>query len=137
MFGASPPEAPTVVRYTRRLLDKILSAFHQACDQVDLVVAGWLIRVLEGLLNRQTTTPTENRRRHVDSVVAAHERLWNLRSPVWRTIEPLAVSDTRWGGFVWAGIAPPPALRRRQGNTMGSHHRTRKEGMGRIRGYLT
>jgi hypothetical protein len=37
----------TAPRYTRRLSDKILIAFHQACDQADFEVAGRLLNVLE------------------------------------------------------------------------------------------
>lgn len=66
-------------RYTRRLSDKILIAFHQACDQDDLEVAEQLLRVLEPMLNRRTATPMQQRRRNIESLVAAHERLWHLR----------------------------------------------------------
>lgn len=66
-------------RYTRRLSDKILIAFHQACDQDDLEVAEQLLRVLEVMLNRRSATPMQQRRRNIESLVAAHERLWHLR----------------------------------------------------------
>jgi hypothetical protein len=39
--------AAPVKRYTRRLSDKILIAFHQACDQGDFEVAERLLTVLE------------------------------------------------------------------------------------------
>jgi hypothetical protein len=79
------PAAP-VQRYTRRLSDKILIAFHQACDQGDFQVAERLLTVLEVTMTRAPTPP--KRRRDVDSLVMAHERLWNLRHPavdVYRT----------------------------------------------------
>lgn len=40
-------------RYTRRLSDKILIAFHHACDQGDYEVAEQLLRILEMMLTRR------------------------------------------------------------------------------------
>ncbi|MGH7122279.1 MAG: hypothetical protein ACREFP_25350 [Acetobacteraceae bacterium] len=71
-----PGAAP---RYTRRLSDKVLVAFHQACDQVDLEVAERLLGVLELMVTRRRTTPDQQRRRAMEGLVAAHERLWHLR----------------------------------------------------------
>ena len=75
------PQATTTVRYTRRLSDKILIAFHQACDQGDLEVADQLLRILEMMLSRKPLTPDGSRRKNMESLVAAHERLWHLRHP--------------------------------------------------------
>ena len=72
---------PEVVRYTRRLSDKILIAFHHACDQADFEVAAQLLQVVETMLTRPSLTPNGNRRRNIESLVAAHERLWSLRHP--------------------------------------------------------
>jgi hypothetical protein len=74
-----PGVSPSTPRYTRRLSDKILIAFHHACDQADFDVADQLLRVLEMMLTRKTLTPDGNRRRSMESLVAAHERLWHLR----------------------------------------------------------
>jgi hypothetical protein len=74
--GRGPPQ-----RHSRRLSDKILLAFHQACDQADYEVAEQLLRVLELMLGRRPTAPDTNRRRSMESLVAAHERLWHLRHP--------------------------------------------------------
>ena len=68
-------------RYTRRLSDKILIAFHHACDQADFEVAEQLLRILEMMLTRRPLTPDGTRRRNMESLVAAHERLWHLRHP--------------------------------------------------------
>jgi hypothetical protein len=68
-------------RYTRRLSDKILIAFHQACDQGDLEVAAHLLEVLEFMTSRAPALPTGRDRRSKESLVAAHERLWILRHP--------------------------------------------------------
>lgn len=72
--GATP-------RYSRRLSDKILIAFHHACDQSDFEIAQQLLHILEAMLKRRPLTPDLNRRRSMDNLVAAHERLWHLRHP--------------------------------------------------------
>src|SRR6476646_4197473 len=75
-IGAGEPP-----RYTRRLSDKILIAFHHACDQADFEVAEQLLHILEMMLTRRPLTPDGTRRRNMESLVAAHERLWYLRHP--------------------------------------------------------
>lgn len=70
-----------VPRYSRRLSDKILIAFHHACDQGDYEIAEQLLRILETMLNRRTVAADSNRRKTIESLVAAHERLWHLRHP--------------------------------------------------------
>jgi hypothetical protein len=74
---ATPP------RYTRRLSDKILIAFHQACDQHDFEVAERLLEVLETMTKPHGPRGLRgsDRRRDQDTLVAAHERLWQLRHP--------------------------------------------------------
>jgi hypothetical protein len=78
---APPPAAPGAPRYSRRLSDKILIAFHHACDQGDLEVAEQVLHVLEMMLTRRPLNPDIGRRRNMESLVAAHERLWHLRHP--------------------------------------------------------
>ena len=68
-------------RYSRRLSDKILLAFHHACDQGDYEIAQQLLQILEAMLTRRTVPPDANRRKSIESLVAAHERLWHLRHP--------------------------------------------------------
>ena len=68
-------------RYSRRLSDKILIAFHHACDQNDLEVAEQLLHVVEMLLMRRPSVPDGSRRRSAESLVAAYERLWHLQHP--------------------------------------------------------
>jgi hypothetical protein len=75
---SGPAGAP---RYSRRLSDKILIAFHHACDQSDFEVAEQLLHILEMMLTRRPLTPDGTRRRNMESLVAAHERLWHLRHP--------------------------------------------------------
>jgi hypothetical protein len=68
-------------RHTRRLSDKILIAFHHACDQSDFEVANDLLVIMEKMLKRPSVGSDTNRRKTIESLVAAHERLWMLRHP--------------------------------------------------------
>ena len=68
-------------RHGRRLSDKILVAFHNACDINDFEIAEALLRLLELMLTRRPTPADLGRRRSMESLVAAHERLWHLRHP--------------------------------------------------------
>jgi hypothetical protein len=72
----APSGAP---RAGRRLPDRILSAFHHACDLGEFEVAAQLLRTLELLVTRRTPEPDADRRRSLENLVAAHERLWQLR----------------------------------------------------------
>jgi hypothetical protein len=66
-------------RHSRRLSDKILNAFHQACDNGDIVVAEHLLRLLEMMLSQRPSSPDGTRRRNMECLVAAHERFWHLQ----------------------------------------------------------
>ena len=72
-------QAASAPRQGRRLSDKILVAFHHACDAQDLVVAEQLLKSLEAMLTRRGVPAEQNRRKSLESLVAAHERLWHLR----------------------------------------------------------
>ena len=73
------PSAANAPRQGRRLSDKILVAFHHACDAQDLTVAEQLLKTLETMLTRRGVPAEQNRRKSLESLVAAHERLWHLR----------------------------------------------------------
>lgn len=89
MSGRSPDERPEPARapapaaparrHTRRLEDKLLIAFHHACDVNDLEVAAHILQILELMLSRRPVQPDSGRRRTMETFVAAHERLWHLR----------------------------------------------------------
>jgi len=79
--GSAERSATVGPRYTRRLSDKILIAFHHACDQTDFDVANDLLVILEKMLKRPGSGSDSNRRKSIESLVAAHERLWLLRHP--------------------------------------------------------
>jgi hypothetical protein len=63
-------------RYTKHLSQKILLAFHQACDQRDIEVAWELLNVLNFMAMKGTPTRSTG---EVRRLIAAHERLWLLR----------------------------------------------------------
>jgi hypothetical protein len=71
---------PGYAGHTRKLSDKVLTAFRQACAQCDYAVAEQLLHVLEMMLVRGPTTQEECRQ-DMEAVVAAHEWLWALRHP--------------------------------------------------------
>ena len=80
----NPPADRTVDktrRQPRRLSDHILIAFHQACDERDLEVAEQLLGVLAMVIVGRRHPPTARDRRSGESLVAAYERLWDLRHP--------------------------------------------------------
>ena len=79
--GPDLPLQTNVPRHSRRLSDKLLVAFHQACDVEDLEVADQLLRLLELMTTRRPRPEDGNRRRNIEGLVAAHERLWHLRHP--------------------------------------------------------
>lgn len=72
----------------RRLADRLLVAFHTACDQAELDIAEQVLQVLEALVTRRPQTPDANRRRNLEALIAAHERLWYLRHPGAKADEP-------------------------------------------------
>jgi hypothetical protein len=56
-----------------RLMDPMLERSRDALRQEQL------LRILELMLTRRPVSPDTNRRRNMESLVAAHERLWQLR----------------------------------------------------------
>ena len=81
----SDPPADTTAnkirRRPRRVADHILTAFHQACDQRDLDLAEQLLAVLASVIAGPRHQPTAPDRHDKESLVAAYERLWQLRHP--------------------------------------------------------
>jgi hypothetical protein len=77
---SSDPASLASRRHSRRLEDKLLVAFHHACDVNDIEVAGHVLRILETMLARRPVQPDTSRRRNMENLVAAHERLWNIRN---------------------------------------------------------
>jgi hypothetical protein len=64
----------------RRLSDKILAAFNQACEQRDLDVADLLVQALDLTLTREAQAGLLDKRRELGPVVEAYARLKSLRA---------------------------------------------------------
>ena len=66
-------------RHARSLPDKVLVAFYAACDQHNVEVAWRLLVCFETLIGR--SAEKAGRRGHLnrESLVTAHERLWQQR----------------------------------------------------------
>jgi hypothetical protein len=81
--GADPDASRRLSRppRRRRLSDYVMAAFHSACDVGDLEVAQQLIVVIEHMLRRPPPGGQTERRTDVQPLVAANERLWDLRHP--------------------------------------------------------
>ena len=69
-----------MTEYTRRLSDKILFAFNQACDQGYFDVAEVLIKALELALTRQGGAGRTDNRQNLQAVTDAYSRLQTLKS---------------------------------------------------------
>lgn len=64
----------------RRLSDKILAAFTQACDQRENDVAELLVRALDLTLTRQAGDDKKDHRNELGQVAEAYARLKALRA---------------------------------------------------------
>lgn len=93
MFGQ--PERQQVPHSKRRLSDTILVAFHQACDLSDIATASDLLHILDFMAMRRPNLPTGKERRLKEILVAAHERLWQIRHAAELTV-PTFNSDSVW-----------------------------------------
>jgi hypothetical protein len=62
-----------------RLMGAGSASTHQACDQQDIEVAWELPNVLDFMAKRRSNLPTGLERRDQEGLVAAHERLWQIR----------------------------------------------------------
>jgi|LNFM01.2.fsa_nt_gb hypothetical protein len=68
-----------MTEYARRLSDKILFAFNQACDQGYHDVAEILLRGLELALTRQGGRGNVDHRQNLQAVTDAYTRLQSLK----------------------------------------------------------
>jgi hypothetical protein len=73
------PQLPRA--YNRRLSDKVLIAFDQACDLGDYDGANDLLMIAETILLQRQAHPDLDRRKSVESIVGRQERLWHLKHP--------------------------------------------------------
>jgi hypothetical protein len=75
---ASPATAEAL-RYGRRLSDKLLIAFHDACDKRDIPTAEDLLGVLDRYVGRPIPTEVQDRRKIVETLADANYRLWDIK----------------------------------------------------------
>ncbi len=77
--GSLAGTSGAVPRQNRRLPERILIAAHQACDLGDLDVAVQLLSILETIVGQSRGPIDPVRRRVMESLIAAHQRIWHLR----------------------------------------------------------
>jgi hypothetical protein len=70
-----------VTQFNRRLSDKILPAFHQACDQAEIETAEYLLLALEMANSRNHAQPDLDKLRSVAPALGAYQRLDAVRRP--------------------------------------------------------
>jgi hypothetical protein len=85
--------SPDQERYSRRLSDKIQTAFDHACDEGELQVAADLLQTLELVLLRVAPKP-DRREAVVAPLMASHERLWHLRAKGGKQSAPADAPET-------------------------------------------
>ncbi len=73
------PATAEALKYGRRLSDKILIAFHHACDARDIDAAEDLLWVLSRLIARPVVVESIDRRKVVETLADANYRLWDLK----------------------------------------------------------
>jgi hypothetical protein len=64
----------------RRLSDKVLAAFNQACDQGYIDIAEMLLRTLELALTREGGANSDDKRTELGAVIEAYSRLLTLKN---------------------------------------------------------
>lgn len=65
----------------RKFSQRLLAAVHYACDLGEYETARMLLAITEDVVMRRDALYSFNRRRIMDDVVLAYERLWSLRQP--------------------------------------------------------
>ncbi len=76
------PATVDALKYGRRLSDKILIAFHSACDKRDVLTAEELLGTLGRLIARPVPAETHDRRKIAEIQADANYRLWDLKRQV-------------------------------------------------------
>jgi hypothetical protein len=71
--------APDTTTLPRRLSDKLLAAFDQACEQGHVEVAELVLKAIEIVLTEEAAPAERDRRTHLGPVLEAFGRLKSLR----------------------------------------------------------
>ena len=66
----------------RRMSDKVLAAFNQACDEGDADIAEMLLRALELILTREGGANSADKRGEMGAVIEAYSRLLSVKNKV-------------------------------------------------------
>ena len=102
-----PPPIPVEGQsQSRRLSDKIRSAFQEACDQEDILVAWELLNLLDAIAMQWTGDATGQQQRRRDTLVASHERRWVLSHP---ESAPIDIVGGSTAGLMPRTVPPPRA----------------------------
>ncbi len=74
--GTARAEAP--LPYPSSTSDKILAAFHAACDQSDMAIGTALLRILDTMAKQRPMPDDARKKRNMEQLAAAHIRRWDL-----------------------------------------------------------
>jgi hypothetical protein len=64
--------------YPSSTSEKILAAFHAACDQSDMAVGNALLRILDTMAKQRPMHDDARKRRNMEQLAAAYVRRWDL-----------------------------------------------------------
>ena len=78
VFGPSQGRSSESEKQLETMPGKILTAFHAACDTCDVEIADRLLRIFEAAIFGEEKNRIAGRQT-MDSLVAARERVWQLR----------------------------------------------------------
>jgi len=73
------PATVEALKYGRRLSDKVLIAFHHACDKRDILTAEDLLATLGRLIARPMLDEVHDRRKIAETQADANYRLWDIK----------------------------------------------------------
>ena len=91
-YGQAVPSTMEALKYGRRLSDKILIAFHHACDKNDILTAEELLGTLGRLIARPVLTEAVDRRKIAETLADGNYRLWDLKRQVSQVPAPVGQS---------------------------------------------
>jgi hypothetical protein len=96
--------------YSRRLTDRIMSAFKTACDEDDLETAARLLVILEVAIMKTKIDGSLNRRKGLQTLTDAHEYLWYLRRQGGLAEHPERAAGSSDHGVPAPGLSVYPPL---------------------------
>jgi hypothetical protein len=82
VVGTMRSSPATMSELPRRLSDKLLAAFDQACEQGQVEIAELVLKAIELVLTQEAAPVERERRSHLGPVIEAFGRLKALREKV-------------------------------------------------------